>query len=102
MFVDAQPVEVTLDGVDKIWVKPRMDFGTHQRVHGSAYKQNGTPDVGEYTIALLIHNVVRWEGPSFAGRPCTPENIERLDPDEPLVDLVMQTIREGNRPRPKG
>lgn len=94
---------------DCIYIKPRMNFGTKQRVMAAGVKlsqQAGldmgggvgmTVDVGSYQIAQLLHNIVRWAGPSFAGVDLTEANILRLDPEEPLVKRVLQEIARGNR-----
>lgn len=103
---------------DVIWIRPAMDYGTRQRVVGSAtkVKQSLTQgnrrqrraaraqkqsvdaefDVGAYQIALLVQNVLAWDGPSFVGVACTPANIERINPNEPLVKLVLVEIGERN------
>ena len=100
-----------------IRILPKMSYGVRQRVIGAAAKliptkagnrkerraarkarggQDVDFDVGAYQIALLVHNIVGWQGPAFAGVACTPANIERLDPDEPLVAKVIQEIGERN------
>jgi hypothetical protein len=115
MFVSNEPVPVNLpdDPSNIIYIRPKMDFGTKQKVQtamlqitlGQAGSSSETPlDMGAYNIALLVHNIVRWEGPAFVdaqGRPvpCTPANIERLDSDEPLVDAVMAEINRRNKGR---
>lgn len=122
MFVSGR-VAVTAEGVtdektltpdvDVVFIRTKMDYGTRQRVVGAAAKMQQTQgggrgkarrgkapemefDVGQYSIALLRFNVLGWNGPSFAGVSCTPENIERLDPDEPLVQKVLDVIGERN------
>lgn len=119
MFVSKEPVPVSLpdDPANCIYIRPKMDFGTKQRVQqamlsitlGQAGHSSEVPlDMGAYNIALLVANVVRWEGPAFADVPCTPANIERLDSDEPLVEAVMAEINRRNRgredsdPKPSG
>ena len=127
MFVSGK-VAITATGVtdekevsadtDVIWIKPKMDFGTRQRVQGAATrvalaqqtkaqrkaakkaakKAQMDFDVGAYQIALLTFNILSWAGPSFAGIPCLPQNIERLDLDEPLVAMVLKEIGERNAP----
>jgi len=106
--------------IDVIYIRPKMDYGTRQRVVGAAAKLTQSPapqgnrrqrraqraqkkqeqnvdfDVGAYQIALLVQNVLGWDGPSFAGVACTPANIERLDSDNPLVQMVLKEIAERN------
>jgi len=47
-------------------------------------------------MALLTHNILGWQGPSFASVSCTPSNIAMLDQDEPLVGRVLQEINDRN------
>lgn len=107
MFVTNEPVPVT-DGVNTIWVRARMDLGTYNQVQ-DALRRVGTGGavelhLGEYNTALMVHNIVRWAGPDLDLVPCTPDSIRRLDPDEPLVALVLARIQELNLARrdPKG
>jgi hypothetical protein len=51
---------------------------------------------GAHQIALLHHNILSWEGPKFAGVPCTQSNIDRLDPDEDLVAFTLAEIGRRN------
>jgi hypothetical protein len=122
MFVAEGRVAVTAHGVidekdltpetDVMFIRPKMTFGVQQRVIGSAMKLSGLAggrrktaraaapemqyDVGAYQVALMTHNVLAWQGPSFAGVACTAQNIARLDPAEPLVKRTLQEIVERN------
>lgn len=112
MFVsNTERVAVTVDGVNTVYIRPKMPFGVQQKVvsamtqmRADADAMNGvdaTLDWGAYNMALMRYNILGWEGPAFqdeAGRPvpCTPANIERLDPDEPLVDKVLEEIQRRN------
>ena len=112
MFVsNTDRVAVTLDGVNIIYVRPKMSYGVLQQVMSAAAPVKVTPDAkdgldagldyGAYNMALMKFNIVGWEGPAFqdeAGRivPCTPANILRLDPDEPLVSHVFKEIERLN------
>jgi hypothetical protein len=107
MFVSKEPVPVNVpeDPDNTIYIKAKMDYGTKQRVQAAilritAQDAGRTADVpmdtAAYQIALLTHNVVRWEGPAFAGVACTPANIEALDPDEPLLAAVLAEITARN------
>ena len=116
MFVDPEPVRITLPGqehlsdaeTDAMYIKLKMDFGTRQKVMAAGVQMskdagaavgdgvNMAIDIGSYQTAQLIHNIVRWAGPSFGDTPLTPENILRLDPDEPLVALVLREIAQRN------
>jgi len=118
MFVQGR-VAITADGpidpkditpeIDVIFIRPKMDFGTKQKVIGAATKiiqgqkakrgkdaQTVDIDVGAYNMALLTHNILGWQGPSFASVSCTPSNIAMLDQDEPLVGRVLQEINDRN------
>lgn len=113
IFVDTTPVAVTVDdGVNTIWIRPKMGYGVEQRVIGEAAKlqqaqrQNGNGassgqtveiNLGAYNLALLVNNILRWEGPRFGAIPCTPDNIELLDDDDPLVEKVLAEIQARNR-----
>lgn len=104
MFVDTTRVAVT-EGENTIYIKPKMDYGTRNAILGAAAdarldaKGNVSApkiEVGRYQNALLVHNIVAWEGPAFATVVCTPANILRLDPDEPLVVKVLEEIARRN------
>ena len=104
-----------------IFIRPKMDYGTRNKVVGEAAKllqgaaaqrrrgrgpkgKRQTDDqkmefnVGAYQTALLVHNVLGWHGPAFVGVACTAENIATLDPDEPLVKVVVDEITNRNAP----
>ena len=109
MFIRGDAVPVSEDnaptGQDPniIYIKPKMDVRTRNEVIGSGSRvavQEGVADVnfdvGGYQTALLVNNIVRWEGPAFDGVACTPEAIGSLDPDEPLVEKVLDEIARRN------
>jgi hypothetical protein len=100
MFVSKEPVPVTVDGENIIYIRPRMSYGVKQRVISAAAHVatdlSAVVDVGAYNLALLTENVVRWEGPMFAGHPCTPAEMEQLDPGDPLLDAVLAEINTRN------
>lgn len=86
-----------------IYIRSKMNFKTETRVNAAALKvdTSGTGEIHpeEYLIALLVQNIVRWEGPDFDGVACTPENIENLDPDEPHIERVCDEIARRNKKR---
>lgn len=105
--------------MDVMFIRPTMDYGTRQRVVGAAArlekvktgnrksrraaKAKGEKaetsmdfDVGAYQIALLVHNLLGWQGPSFAGVTCSPTMIETLNPNDPLVKVVIEEITDRN------
>ena len=103
MFVNGQSVPMT-DGANTIQIRPKMDFGTRGMCldalaavsQESRGKTTTNLHFGAYQVALLQHNIVAWSGPAFAGMACTPENVSRLDPDEPLVVRVLEEIARRN------
>lgn len=97
--------------MDVIWIRARMSVAVQQAVQSEATSvstnrvngRTGTPDVeidvGVYQIALLRQNILSWQGPSFVGVPCTADAIGDLDPQEPLVERVLQEISDRNTRR---
>ena len=97
--------------MDVIWIRARMSVAVQQAVQSEATSvstsrvngRTGTPDVeidvGVYQIALLRQNILSWQGPSFVGVPCTADAIGDLDPQEPLVERVLQEISSRNSRR---
>jgi hypothetical protein len=86
-----------------IWIRARMDVATSGKVANELVKVGGdnAPEyhLGAQQVALLIHNIMQWEGPDFDGVPCTPERIRTLDPNEPHIVKVLEEIAERNKPR---
>lgn len=103
-----------------IWIRARMDVETSGKVTSDLFtmdKESGLEArVGANQTALLVHNIVKWEGPGFveqdaegnplrdgAGNPipipCTPENIRTLDPNEPHIAAVLDEIATRNKKR---
>lgn len=111
-----------------VWIKAKMDRRTRAAVQddllklqidarqvgrsgadeegaeGAAPTITATVGVETQKLTLLIHNVVRWEGPGFVdarGRaiPCTRQRIEQLDPDIPFFEKVVGEIERRNLPR---
>jgi hypothetical protein len=108
MFVNGQPVEVTV-GENTISVRPKMDLGTKNRCMDALAaigRENGETEMavhlGAYQVALMVENIISWRGPAFVGVSCTPANIAKLDPDEPLVELVLEEIVARNPLQKKG
>lgn len=113
-FVSDERVAVSLpdDPLHIIYIRPRMNVGIQNRLfstiasikaqsNGAAIKvgAEGTViglDIGAYNLALLTCNIVGWAGPDFDNVECTPQNIERLDPDDPLLDKVLSEINTRN------
>lgn len=98
MFVNDAPVDVTV-GENTISIRPKMDLGTKNRCMDALTaigRENGETEMavhlGAYQVALMQENIVAWRGPAFVGMACTPAHIAKLDPDEPLVDQVLEEI----------
>ena len=103
MLVPTALVPVDDDEGNIIWVLPKMGRGVETRVK-EEFRRIGGSTVDGYMLALLYWNVKKWEGPAFTDEegntiPCTRVNIDRLDPDEPLVEAVLEKISELNPPK---
>jgi len=106
MFIDpSSRVPVTL-GEHTIYIRAKMDTKTKAAVQDEMRARGMGEDeevevsgIGSYRLALLTHNIVAWEGPQFSGAKCTKENINKLDPDEPLIELVAEEIGKRNAPK---
>lgn len=105
-FVSTERVPVTVEGdPNTIYIKPKMDYGTQQRVVGAGaqFKQQAGGgdttaafDLGAYNNALLVENIVGWAGPDLDNLECTPAAILSIDPDDPLLDAVLKEINDRN------
>lgn len=84
-----------------IWVKSKMDVETKGKVTSEMFTMGKAGELearlGANETALLVHNVVRWEGPDFEGVPCTPDRIRKIDPTEPHWAKVLEVIAERNK-----
>jgi len=107
MFVDtnAKVPVISDDGRHTIFIRAKMSAKVRAAVQDEMTARGfGTGEnvevrgIGSYRLALLLHNIVGWEGPEFAGVPCNRENIMRLDLDEPLLDKVAEEIGKRNAP----
>ena len=110
MFISpSAKVPVTLDG-NTIYIRAKMDAGTRALVQNEiAATNNVSKDteitgLGSYSLALLVHNIVAWEGAAFVDErgqpiPCNKLTIGRLDLDEPLIELVREEIGKRNAPK---
>lgn len=111
IFVSKEKVPVTIDGVNVVYIRSKMSLGVRNKVQDALLSVgtiNGTQaedvsvQLGKQQSVLLSHNIVAWEGPLFRDdvtqqmMPCIPENILELDPDDPLVEKVLQTISDRN------
>lgn len=77
---------------DTIYIRRhKMNMGMQMRVQGAAAE-----NYGNGVLTMLDEYIVKWSGPSFQGVPCTPANIRKLDPEQPLVDFVVNEIKKRN------
>ena len=115
MFVDPnERVPVTV-GENTVYIRAKMSAGTKALLEdeikrgGTVRRKEGEETVveaevsgfGSYEMLLRIHNIVAWEGPDFVDAdgkpiPCTRANIMRMDPTDPLYELVGERIGELN------
>lgn len=103
MFVSNEPVAVQDEAGNIIYIRPKMGKGIEAQVSAEFGRLGGKTQTA-YEFALLACNIVRWEGPAFTtgeGKPiaATRANIDRLDPDEPLVAATVRKIVELNTRR---
>lgn len=106
MFIAKAGVPVT-DGENTIYIREKMNVEIKGKVMSQALSSQMTGgdmsvsmDIGAWTLAILVNNILNWDGPAFEGVRCTPANIGMLDPDEPLVLKVLAEIDRRN-PAPK-
>jgi hypothetical protein len=110
MFINpSAKVPVTLDG-NTIYIRAKMDAGTRALVQNEIAATNNVgkdteiTGLGSYSLALLVRNIVDWEGPAFMDekgqkREVSRANISMLDLDDPLVELVREEIGKRNAPK---
>lgn len=103
-FVSKEPIAITDDEGNTIWIVPKMSYGIRSRVMSAITSMAGTGqdvemDIGVYNLALLRENIVRWDGPAFDGKPFAPRLVDELDPDWPLLDAVLAEINTRNQAR---
>lgn len=95
-FVSDQTAAIKIDGAEEtVYIRERLNLGQLQRVQSAApMALGGAPNVSIMS-AMWEAYIVRWENVlDEAGKtiPCTPANIARLDPDDPLVVAVSDAI----------
>lgn len=114
MFVTEELTPITV-GENTMHIRAKLDYGAESRFMDRLRQIVGEGSLfdhlNEANRALMELCIVRWEGPAFldaGGKPIppTPEQIARLDPDEPLVEAVLREVNRRNplwqqRPDPK-
>lgn len=122
MFIDPnEEIEVGPDARgNRIWIKAKLDFGDQAKIEASLIQlklkskqgknsvRPNDPDQGMEVDATVTYSarqravlevcIKRWAGPDFEGIPCTKDKIRLLDPNEPLIVDVLETIDEMNKP----
>lgn len=109
-FVSRKSVKIEADDESGDWVeiKPRMSRGDKDAIAGALYQTRHDGDelvvsgnVMRRETLLLVHNVVGWNLTDEQDNTLqiNAENIERLDPDDPLIDKVLGEIAERNPTR---
>lgn len=104
MFLDPNARVPVSDGRNTVYIRAKMDMATRDavkdeiRLSGQGVNAEGEiRGFGTYHLALLHHNVLAWDGPDFAGVPCTRANIDRVDPTEPIWEQVAAEINQRNQ-----
>lgn len=82
-----------------IWIPAKMGMARKAAAQ-DALVRLGTGGAGlaiaAHQLVLLRVNILAWEGPAFAGVPCTSDMVDRLDPDEPLPAFALEEIARRN------
>lgn len=101
--------EATRAGLHVLWIPAKMGYGLKSQAQDalmqmSAGRGGASASVafGAYQRALLRVNVLAWEGPGFGGEPCTPDAVDRLDPDAQLAAFALDEIARRNPMRRSG
>ncbi len=89
---------------NRVWIKSRMDIATDAAVtveFGRLNRGNPVQSIRVYRLALLYHNIERWEGPMFTDAegepiPCDRLHISQLDPLNPIIEKIAKEIDELN------
>ena len=106
---------IQIDAFSSVTVLTKMSLRVKARVQDEllGFTPDGTAN-GKITIgaihsqklALLSHNIVRWDGPAFIGEDnkfvkFSREALESLDPEESeeFVDMVYAAISKLNQPK---
>src|SRR5688500_7704149 len=92
-FISTDRVAVSDDAGNTVYLRRRMDLGAVSRIQGAA--------AGGQLTALYAANILAWKGPDFTDErgkpiPCTVEQIEMIDPNDPFWEMVGDKIAELN------
>jgi hypothetical protein len=99
-------------GENIIYIRPRMKWGVKNRVQGTAARIQMDMNAGKplvlvttaaYQVALMLNNIIRWEGPALKDFKLNEAGLDDLDPDH--GDAVLNAINAANKaktsPNPK-
>ena len=84
----------------------RMPWGVNNRVQGAAFQINidmaggkpkGVVAMAAYNAALMLHNILRWEGPALTGFTLTQAGLDTIDAGH--GDAVLAEINRQNKPK---
>lgn len=98
IFIPKERIPVTVDGgVNTIYIRPKLDVGAQMRIRDAGnIGGGGNMLLGAATLVVLAESIIDWDGPMFVEngvkQPCTRSNIERMDPDDPLVERVAEEV----------
>jgi len=98
-FVISETDAIDLGDGDVVHLKRRMNYGDQRTLSSAFTGGEASGGMREYLVVLLERNIVRWEGPGFAGPDGTPvavtrETIDALDPD--IADRLVDEIARRN------
>lgn len=106
LFIDPKATVLVTVGEHTVYIRAKMSgkvrAAVQDEMRARGFRKDEDVEVagmGSYRLALLIHNIVRWEGPEFEGVACTRQNIERIDPSEDLWEQVAEEIGKRNEPK---
>lgn len=109
-FVSTEPVVIKLHDDDREWIsiKPRLSAGEKNALYdavldvdvpkGKDAEMDMKMKYGAYLTKLMTVAITGWCLLDDKGQevPFKRERIENLDPDDPLVDKVLQEIAKRN------
>ena len=106
LFIDPKATVPVTVGEHTVYIRAKMSgkvrAAVQDEMRARGFRKDEDVEVsgmGSYRLALLIHNIVKWEGPDFQDVPCTRQNIERIDPQDELWEKVAEEIGERNEPK---
>lgn len=106
LFIDPNQLVPVTEGDNTIWILAKMSLDVDTAVTVEFRRINhGSPILLQkaQNLALLKHNIKKWEGPDFMNgngkpMPCDAAHIGQLDPFAPLLTAVLLKIDELNSP----